>query len=224
VIAAIYARVSTEKQDYTGQIAELRDYARRNEWTVTEYFEKESAMVGSNRPVHKQLMADAAAKKFDVILVWKVDRFGRSLVEFIHNVLLLDGYGIRFVACAGGIDTDKRNPFAKMLMHLLAMFAEFEIDLIHELTGAGQKRYRELYARGAVGKDKPRQSRTGKNLPVGRPMKIIRPRPRRRDAGPGHELGQDRARTGSQCRDSPAGGKESAGDRMKEFTALYMTR
>ena len=167
--AAIYARVSTEKQDYSGQIAELRDYARRNDWTVVEYFEKESAKIGSNRPVFKQLLEDAALKKFGTVLVWKVDRFGRSLSEFIANILLLDQLGIRFVACAGGIDTDKRNPFSKLLMNLLAMFAEFEIDIIHERTAGGQKRYRELYERGAVGKDKPRQSRSGKNLPVGRP-------------------------------------------------------
>jgi putative DNA-invertase from lambdoid prophage Rac len=60
-----------------------------------------------------------------------------------------------------------------MLMHLLAMLAEFEIDRIHERTGEGQKRYRELYARGKVGKAWQRQSRTGKNLPVGRPMKVF---------------------------------------------------
>ena len=95
--------------------------------------------------------------------------------NFIQSVILLDGYGVRFVACAGGIDTDKRNPSSKMLMHLLAMLAEFENDRIHELTGEGQKRYRELYARGKVGKDWDwqRQSRTGKNLPVGRPMKVF---------------------------------------------------
>jgi putative DNA-invertase from lambdoid prophage Rac len=173
MIAAIYAPVSTEKQDYTGQIADLKAFAKRNEWTVAEYFEKESAKVGSNRPVHKLLMADAAAKKFDVILVWKVDRFGRSLVEFIQNVILLDGYGIRFVACAGGLNTDKRNPCSKILMHLLAMLAKFESDRIHERTGEGQKRYRQLYARGKLGKGKPWQSSTGKNLPVGRPMKVF---------------------------------------------------
>jgi putative DNA-invertase from lambdoid prophage Rac len=60
-----------------------------------------------------------------------------------------------------------------LLMHLLAMLAAFEIDRIHERTGEGQKRYRELYARGKVGKDSQRQSRTGKNLPVGRPMKVF---------------------------------------------------
>ena len=62
---------------------------------------------------------------------------------------------------------------SKMLMHLLAMLAEFENDRIHELTGEGQKRYRQLYARGKVGKNKLHQSRTGKNLPVGRPMKVF---------------------------------------------------
>jgi putative DNA-invertase from lambdoid prophage Rac len=171
--AAIYARVSTEKQDYSGQIAELKAYAERDGWTILEYFEKESAKVGSNRPVHKQLMLDAEAHKFETILVWKIDRFGRSLVEIIQNILKLDSLGIRFVTLAGGIDTDKRNPFNKMLMHLLAMFSEFEIDMIHERTSDGQKRYRKLYEAGQVGLNKARQSKTKMNLPVGRPKKIF---------------------------------------------------
>jgi hypothetical protein len=78
---------------------------------------------------------------------------------------------------------------------------------------------------------RPRRGRQKQAAPVenrqeppgGAPHEGIRPEPRGRDASPGHELGQDRERTGRQCRDSPAGGKESAGDRIKEFIALYAT-
>src|SRR5580700_5398627 len=136
--AAIYGRVSTE----------LREYCARFKWDVTEYLEKESAKPGSNRPVLAKLMADARLRKIDVVIVWKVDRFGRSLREFIDHVKTLDGLGVRFIATTQMIDTDQRNPFAKMTMHLLDSFADFELDLIRERTSLGQQAYRRDYALG----------------------------------------------------------------------------
>lgn len=172
--AAIYGRVSTVKQDYALQVAELKNYAGRMGWTPVEYLEKESAKTGSNRPMLKRLMADAALKKFDVVLAWKIDRFGRSVVEFAQNLLALDALGVRFIACSQGIDTDQRNPLAKMLRNLLAMFAEFELDMIHERVQEGVDNYRKLYDAGKVGAGKQRQSKSRKNLPHGRPKKIFR--------------------------------------------------
>lgn len=169
---AIYGRVSTEHQDYAGQVEALRAYvARQENWEPIEYLEKESAKTGSNRPVLAKLLADAKLRKFDIVLVWKIDRFGRSLLEFIDNVKTLDGLGIRFIAEQQMIDTDKRSPIAKMLMHLLAMFAEFELDMILSRTGPGLERYIALHKAGRVGEGRERQSRSKKNLPVGRPWK-----------------------------------------------------
>jgi putative DNA-invertase from lambdoid prophage Rac len=170
---AIYGRVSTEHQDFGHQVEELRAYAVRQEWQAVEYLEKESARTGSNRPALTRLLADARLKKFEVVVVSKIDRFGRSLLEFIENIRSLDSLDIRFVAVDQAIDTDKRNPLAKMLMHLLAMFAEFELDMIHSRTVPGQERYRFLHAAGRVGPGRERQSRSGKNLPVGRPRKSV---------------------------------------------------
>src|SRR5580700_11338144 len=146
--AAIYGRVSTEHRDYAHQVEELREYCARFKWDVTEYLEKESAKPGSNRPVLAKLMADARLRKIDVVIVWKVDRFGRSLREFIDHVKTLDGLGVRFIATTQMIDTDQRNPFAKMTMHLLDSFADFELDLIRERTSLGQQAYRRDYALG----------------------------------------------------------------------------
>ncbi len=183
---AIYARVSTDSQDYSRQVEELRAYVARQGWECAEYLEKESAKIGSNRPVLAKLLADARLKKFEAVVVWKIDRFGRSLLEFISNLKTLYALDIRFIAAGqGGIDTDQRNPFTKMLMHLLAMFAEFELDMIHERTGPGLKRYMKLYEEGRVGSGRERQSRSGRNLPVGRPSNDF-PRAtakRLRDAG-----------------------------------------
>ena len=171
--AAIYGRVSTVHQDYAHQVEELTAYAGRMGWTVLEYLEKESAKCGSNRPMLKKLQADAALGRFDVVLVWRIDRFGRSVVEFANNILALDALGVRFIACSQGIDTDQRNPLAKMLRNLLAMFAEFELDMIHERVQEGVDGYIKLHAAGKVGPGRQRRSKSGKDLPIGRPRKIF---------------------------------------------------
>ena len=135
--AAIYARVSTADQHCELQLAELRAYCSRMNWEAVEYVEKASGSAGKSRPELERLMKDAQLRRFDVVLVWKLDRFGRSLQEFVQRVMQLDSRGIAFVALTQGIDTDKRNPAAKLLMHILAAMAEFERDLISERTKAG---------------------------------------------------------------------------------------
>jgi putative DNA-invertase from lambdoid prophage Rac len=154
--AAIYARVSTEDQQCEMQLTELRAYCERQGWTVTEYTEKASGKAGSKRPVLARLMADAQMKRFDVVLVWKLDRFGRSLRDLIENIQTLDSAGIRFVAPNQGIDTDNRSPVGRLLLHIMGAFAEFERSLIVERVRTGVKE----------------AQRQGKHC--GRPKKIFR--------------------------------------------------
>jgi DNA invertase Pin-like site-specific DNA recombinase len=125
----------------------------------------------ASRPGLTRLMADAAARKFDVLLVWKLDRFGRSLVDCLNNIQELERHRIRFVAVTQGLDTDQRNPASRFLLHVLGAAAEFERSLIRERTIAGQQRYRHDYAAGKVGQTV--HSRSGKNLPPHRPKKIF---------------------------------------------------
>lgn len=168
--AAIYARVSTADQNYAMQLSEVCEYARRNDWEIVEYSEKMSTR--KRRPIHDQMMEDARLKKIDVVLVWKLDRFGRSLRDLADNIAKLDSYGVRFVCITQGIDTDRRNPAAKLMLHLMAAFAEFERDIINERVAAGKKQYVEDYAAGKIGKE--RNSRSGKNLAPHRPKRIFR--------------------------------------------------
>ncbi len=154
--AAIYARVSTKDQHCEMQLTELREYVARQGWRPIEYVEKASGKAGSRRPVLAQLLTDARLKKFDVVAVWKIDRFGRSLSNFVENVLTLDQAGVRFVCPMQGIDTDRRGPLSKLLMNMLAVFAEFERDLIVDRVRAGVAEAR----------------RAGKHC--GRPAKIFR--------------------------------------------------
>lgn len=135
---AIYARVSTDDQNCENQLGELRAYAARMGWTVhQEYIDHAQSGAKRSRPALNLLMAGARLRKFDVVAVWKMDRFGRSLQHLIENIQALDQAGIRFVAPTQGIDTDTHSPAGRLLMHIMGAFAEFERDLIRERTMAG---------------------------------------------------------------------------------------
>lgn len=135
MIAAIYARVSTEDQHCEMQLTELKAYCARMGWATVEYVEKVSTR--KRRTELERLLADARQRKFDVVLVWKLDRFGRSVRELHENIGHLDNCGIRFLALMSNVDTDQRNPTSRLLLNMLAAFAEFERDLNQERTKAG---------------------------------------------------------------------------------------
>lgn len=136
--AAIYARVSTYDQDCSMQLTELRAYAARAGWAVAEYVDQGlSGAAGKRRPELERLMADVRLRKLDSVVVWKLDRFGRSVQEFVERILALDQAGVRFVAPSQGIDTDHASPAGRLLMHILAAIAEFERELIRERVKAG---------------------------------------------------------------------------------------
>lgn len=137
MIAAIYARVSTSDQKCDLQLTELRAYAQRSGWETAEYIDQGVSGMKRSRPALDRLMNDARLRKFDVVLVWKLDRFGRSLQQLVGNVHELDRVGVRFIAVTQSIDTDQKSPMGKFLLNLFAAFAEFERDLIVERVKAG---------------------------------------------------------------------------------------
>jgi DNA invertase Pin-like site-specific DNA recombinase len=132
---AIYARVSKGMQDYEMQLTELRSYAGRAGWEATEYLEKASSV--KRRPVFDRMLADAKLRKFEGVLVWKLDRFARSISQLVEHVSLFDSLGIRFVCVTQGIDTNMQNAGGRMFMQILGVFAEFERNLIVERVRAG---------------------------------------------------------------------------------------
>jgi DNA invertase Pin-like site-specific DNA recombinase len=130
----------------------------------------------ASRPGLKRLMSDARARKFDCLLVWKQDPFGRSLVDCLNYIHTLEDHGIRFLAVTQALGTDHRNPASRLLLHVLAPAAEFERSQVRERTQAGRLRYQQDCKAGKVGRwegGKTVCSRSGKNLPVGRPKKIF---------------------------------------------------
>lgn len=170
---AIYARVSTKDQNCDMQLTELRAYALRAGWdSPAEYVEKASGKAGAKRPVQRQLMADAQMRKVDVLLIWKIDRFGRSLPDLIANIRELDQCGVRVLIPSQGIDTDKKSPMGRFIIGLLSLLAEFEREMIAERTEAGRAQFKLDYAAGRIGKEK--HTRSGRDLATGRPKKIFR--------------------------------------------------
>jgi putative DNA-invertase from lambdoid prophage Rac len=157
--AAIYARVSTTDQTNAIQVAELTDYVERRGWTLTNVFQDQMSGAKVCRPGLDRLMADARRRRFDVVVVWKLDRFGRSLVHCVSGIQELASLGIRFIATSQGLDTDESNPASKLLMHILAAVAQFERELIRERVSAGMKAA------------KARGTKTGNT--IGRPRRVF---------------------------------------------------
>ena len=157
--AAIYARVSTADQNNTIQVRELTEYLQRRGWELAGTYQDTMSGAKASRPSLDKLMADAQQRRFDAVLVWKLDRFGRSLVHCVSGIQELSSLGIRFIATSQGLDTDENNPASKLLMHILAAVAQFERELIRERVSAGMRNA------------KSKGTRSGK--PIGRPRRIF---------------------------------------------------
>jgi DNA invertase Pin-like site-specific DNA recombinase len=153
----IYARVSTTDQNCEMQLRELREYISRRGWqSHGEYVDTGFSGAKASRPALDRLMADAAKRKFDCVVVWKNDRFGRSVVHLNQQLAVLTGHGVRFIATSQSLDTDEKNPTSRLLLQILASVAEFQREMIRERTLSG---IRAAQAAGKV---------------VGRPKRVFR--------------------------------------------------
>jgi putative DNA-invertase from lambdoid prophage Rac len=132
---AIYARVSThDQQTLPLQLKAMRDYAKKRGWKVT----REIQEVGSGaktRPKREELLMDARRRQVDAILVWRLDRWGRSVSDLIGTIRELTDTGVGFVSLNEAFDLT--TPAGKALSGMLAVFAEFERDILRERVKAG---------------------------------------------------------------------------------------
>jgi DNA invertase Pin-like site-specific DNA recombinase len=135
--AALYARVSTlAGQSPEMQLVELREYALRRGWNVTEeYVDHGVSGAKESRPALNRLMADAKQRRFDVVSVWKIDRFGRSLKHLVNALAELESLGVAFVSLKDSLDLTTAS--GRLLFQLVAAMAEFERSLIQERVRAG---------------------------------------------------------------------------------------
>jgi DNA invertase Pin-like site-specific DNA recombinase len=134
--AVIYARVSTLRQDESLQLADLRQLAKRHEWDiVTEYIDRGVSGSKESREELDKMMKDATRKKFDVVMVWKFDRFARSMKHLVTALEQFRVLGIDFVSHQEAVDT--ATPMGTAMFGMIAVMAQFERELIRERVRAG---------------------------------------------------------------------------------------
>ncbi len=140
--AALYARTSTigAGQDVGLQLEELRLAGTQRGWkAVREYVDEGVSGAETQRPELERLLCDARAGRLDLVVVWKLDRLGRSLQHLLSLLDELQHLGVGFVSLRDA-GLDSTSPTGRLLLHLLGAFAEFERCLIRERVIAGVRR------------------------------------------------------------------------------------
>jgi DNA invertase Pin-like site-specific DNA recombinase len=140
---AIYARVSTlnHGQDVSLQTRELQQFAAARAWTIAgEYIDAGVSGSKDSRPELNRLMADAHKRRFDVVCVWRFDRFARSVSHLLRALETFKALGIDFVSYSEQMDTS--TPAGKMVFTVLGAVAELERSLIVERVRAGLRNAR----------------------------------------------------------------------------------
>ena len=140
---AIYARVSTTNhgQDVSMQTRDLRQFAEARGWTVTgEYIDAGVSGAKDSRPELNRLMSDAHRRRFEVVCVWRFDRFARSVSHLLRALETFKALGIDFVSFSEQMDTS--TPAGKMVFTVLGAVAELERSLTVERVRAGLRNAR----------------------------------------------------------------------------------
>lgn len=134
---AAYVRVSTAEQNHAMQLDDIRKLAELRGWEIVSVIE-EKASGAKLRPARQKLIAEAKAGAVDAIVTWKLDRWGRSTLDLLSTLTDLDSAGVAFVSVRDSIDMT--TPQGRLMVQLLAAFAEFERAQIRERVTAGLKR------------------------------------------------------------------------------------
>jgi len=132
---AIYARISKhDQQTLPIQVKQLRAYAKRRSWVVSLVV-KDTGSGAKERDQREELLDRARRREIDIILVWKLDRWGRSVTDLLATLQELTEIGVGFVSLTEAFDLT--TPSGRAMAGLLAVFAEFERDLLRERVKAG---------------------------------------------------------------------------------------
>jgi len=118
------------------QLEELRAYCQRRQWEIAEEF-IDTGISGSkeSRPGLNRLLADAKRRRFDAVLVYRYDRFARSLRQLVNALAEFDALGIHFISLHEGVDTS--TPNGRLVFGIFASIAEFERELIRGRVRSG---------------------------------------------------------------------------------------
>jgi DNA invertase Pin-like site-specific DNA recombinase len=139
--AAIYVRVSTDKQTIENQLRELRRVAEHRGWKVVQEY-RDAGISGAKgreaRPGLDAMLKDAQRRRFDVVMAWAIDRLGRSLIDLLGTIQALEACGVDLYLDQQALDTT--TPAGKLMFQITCAFAEFERSMIRQRVNAGLKR------------------------------------------------------------------------------------
>src|ERR1019366_1127226 len=135
VRAGLYARVSTlDQQTLPMQSRAMREYAARRGWTIALQV-KEVGSGAIQRQLRERLLEAARRREIDVVLVWRLDRGGRSVTDLLTTLQELEHLGVGFVSLTEALDLT--TPAGRAMAALLSVFAEFEREILRERCPAG---------------------------------------------------------------------------------------
>jgi DNA invertase Pin-like site-specific DNA recombinase len=133
--AGLYARVSTnDQQTLAMQNRAMREYAARRGWTIALQV-RDVSSGAAQREAREKLMEAARRREIDLVLVWRLDRWGRSVTDLLATLQELEHLGVGFVSLTEALDLT--TPAGRAMAGLLAIFAEFEREILRERTRAG---------------------------------------------------------------------------------------
>ena len=135
---AIYVRVSTDDQNPENQVNELRAYCLRSDYVVHDIYIDKCSGRTDDRPEFNRLMQDMRLRKFKAVMVWKLDRIGRSLPHLLKLLQEMQNKGVEFICLTQNIDTTTAS--GRLLFSVMGAFAEFESTLVSERTKLGMER------------------------------------------------------------------------------------
>src|SRR6266446_4319811 len=139
--AGLYARVSTnDQQTLPMQSRSMREYAARRGWTITVQVH-EVGSGAAKREAREKLLAAARRREIDVVLVWRLDRWGRSVTDLLATLQELEHLGVGFVSLTEALDLT--TPAGRAMAGLLAVFAEFEREILRERVRDGLAQARQ---------------------------------------------------------------------------------
>jgi len=139
--AGIYVRCSTADQEVNNQLLEIREFCKKVNYDIyKEYVDEAQSGSKTDRPALNEMLEDAFKRKFNVLVVWKLDRLGRSLKHLIEILDELKNKNVDFISVSQNIDTT--TPAGRFYFQLLGAVAEFERELIRERVRLGLKRVR----------------------------------------------------------------------------------
>ena len=139
--AGLYARVSTnDQQTLAMQNRAMREYAARRDWTIALQI-REVNSGAAKREAREKLLEAARRREIDVVLVWRLDRWGRSVTDLLATLQELEHLGVGFVSLTEALDLT--TPAGRAMAGLLAIFAEFEREILRERTRAGLAQTRQ---------------------------------------------------------------------------------